>query len=75
VKNLPAFFSHQNKIKLEINSKRNYRKYPKAWILNNSLLNNQWVIEEIREGNQRIFRTNDVKTQQNRTFGTQKILY
>jgi intergrase/recombinase len=42
--------SDYNGIKLEINNKRNYRKYSKAWRLNNSLSNDQCVIEEIREG-------------------------
>jgi hypothetical protein len=37
-----------NGIKLEINSKRNYRKYLSTWRLNNILLNDQKVIEEIK---------------------------
>jgi hypothetical protein len=36
-------------IKVELNNKNNSRKYTNNWRLNNTLLNNQWVIEEIRE--------------------------
>jgi hypothetical protein len=35
--------------KLELNSKTSTRKYTNNWRLNNTLLNDQWVIEEIRE--------------------------
>jgi hypothetical protein len=41
--------SDSNGIKLELNSKRNYRKISNIWGLNNSLLNEQWVIKEIRK--------------------------
>jgi hypothetical protein len=34
-----------NEIKLEINNKKNFRKHPNTWRLNNSLLNDQWVIK------------------------------
>jgi hypothetical protein len=37
-----------NGIKLEINNKENYRNYENTWRLNNSVLNNQWVIEKTR---------------------------
>jgi hypothetical protein len=36
-------------MKLKFNSKRNYRKYSNTW----SLLNDPWVIEEIRGENTR----------------------
>jgi hypothetical protein len=41
--------SDHNEIKLEFNSKRNYRKYPNTWRQSNTLLNDQWVIKEIIE--------------------------
>jgi hypothetical protein len=34
-------------IKLGINNKGNYRKYSNMWRLKTSLLNDQWVTEEI----------------------------
>jgi hypothetical protein len=36
-------------MKLEINGKRNYRKYTNTWRLNNTLLNNQWVFEKSKK--------------------------
>jgi hypothetical protein len=41
--------SDQNALKLELNNKNNSRKHAKSWKLNNTLLNNQWVIDEIKE--------------------------
>jgi hypothetical protein len=46
----PSNLSDHNTIKLELNNKNNSRKYANNWRLNNTLLNNQWVIEELREG-------------------------
>jgi hypothetical protein len=37
-----------NALKLELNNKINSRKYANNWRLNNTLLNDQWVIVEIR---------------------------
>lgn len=34
-------------IKLEINSKRNYKNYTNTWRLENALSNDQWVTEKI----------------------------
>jgi hypothetical protein len=48
---------YHNKIKLKINSKRNYRKYSNIWRLNNILLNDQWVIEEMRSEYQKVPKT------------------
>jgi hypothetical protein len=41
--------SDHNTLKLELNNKNNSRKYANNWKLNNTLLNDQWVIEEIRK--------------------------
>jgi hypothetical protein len=40
--------SEHNGIKLEISHRRKYRKYPNTQTLNNSLLNDQWGIKEIK---------------------------
>jgi hypothetical protein len=37
------------KKKLQLNNKSNSRKHANNWRLNNSLLNDQWVIAQIRE--------------------------
>jgi hypothetical protein len=41
--------SDHNAFKLELNNKSSSRKYSNNWRLNNTLLNNQWVREEITE--------------------------
>jgi intergrase/recombinase len=45
----PHTLSDQNAIKLALNNKRNSRKYSNTWRLNNTLLQDQWIIEERRE--------------------------
>jgi hypothetical protein len=45
----PCILSDHNALKLELNSKNNSRKYANDWRLNNTLFNDQWVIEEIRK--------------------------
>jgi hypothetical protein len=47
--NNPCIVSDHNGIKLNINNQRNYKKCSNTWRLNKTLLNDQWVIEEIRE--------------------------
>jgi hypothetical protein len=45
----PCILSYHNALKLELNNKNNSRKYINNWRLNNTLLNDQWVITEIIE--------------------------
>ena len=45
---IQSIFSH-HKIKLEITNIKKTGKYTKLWILNNTLLNNQWIKEEVRD--------------------------
>jgi intergrase/recombinase len=59
-------------IKLELNSKRNNRKYSNTWRLNITLLNEQWVIEKIREEIQKFLELMKMKTQPTRTFEIQQ---
>jgi endonuclease/exonuclease/phosphatase family metal-dependent hydrolase len=41
--------SDHNRIKLELNNKRNHRKHSNTWRLNNTLLNDQWVTKKIKK--------------------------
>jgi hypothetical protein len=41
-------------IKLELNYIRNYDKYSNTWRLNNTLLNEQWVMEEWEGGDKTV---------------------
>jgi hypothetical protein len=44
-----CILSDHNALKLELNNKTNNRKFTDNWKLNNTLLNDQWVIDEIKE--------------------------
>jgi hypothetical protein len=45
---LCILFDH-NALKLELNNKNNSRKYANNWKLNNTLLNDQWVTDEVKK--------------------------
>jgi hypothetical protein len=47
--NNPCILSDHNAIKLEFNNKSASIKYSNNWKMNNTLLNSQWVKEEIWE--------------------------
>jgi hypothetical protein len=53
-----CILSGYNAIKLELNNKNNMRKYINYWKLNKTLLNHQWVMEEIRDEIQRCLEVN-----------------
>ena len=63
----PIIFSDHNCIKLEINNKRKAGKSTNNWKLKNTLLNNQWVKEEIKRELENYLKTNENgnKTNQN----------
>src|SRR3712207_5397193 len=46
---ITSIFSDHSAIRLEINYKKKAEKGTKMWRLNNTLLNKQWIIEEIKE--------------------------
>jgi hypothetical protein len=50
-----------NAIELEFNNKSSSRKYANNWRLNNTLLNDQWVIEETGEGTKKFLELNENK--------------
>jgi hypothetical protein len=54
----PYIPSDYNALKLELNNKHN-RKYGNIWRLDNTLLNDQWVIEEIREETKSFLEVNE----------------
>jgi hypothetical protein len=49
IKIIPHILSDHNAIKLELNNKSKDKKHANSWKLNNSSLNEQWIIEEIKE--------------------------
>jgi hypothetical protein len=56
---IPCILSDHNVLKLELNNESNNKKHSNKWMLNNTLLNDQWVIEEIKEENKRFLEVNE----------------
>jgi hypothetical protein len=54
-----------------IQQQNNTRKYANNW-LNNTLLNDQWVIKEIREEIKRFLKANENENTTTRTYETQQ---
>jgi hypothetical protein len=46
-------------MKLDLNSNISYRKHSYTWRLNNTVLNDQWVIEEIGKEIQKFLESNE----------------
>jgi hypothetical protein len=45
---IPCILSDHNALKLEFNNKNNSKKHGDSWKVNNTFLNDQWVIDEIK---------------------------
>jgi hypothetical protein len=56
---ISCILSDHNALKLELNNKNNSRKYADNWKMNNTLLNDQWVIDEIKEEIKRFLEVNE----------------
>jgi hypothetical protein len=46
---ITCILSDHKALKLELNNKNNNKKHESSWKLNNTLLNDQWVIDEIKQ--------------------------
>jgi hypothetical protein len=56
---IPCITSDHNALKIELNNKNNSRKHAYNWKLNNTFLNDQWVIDEIKEEIKRFLEVNE----------------
>jgi hypothetical protein len=56
---LLCILSHHNALKLEINKKNSSKKHVNNWKLNNTLLKDQWVIDEIKQEIKRFLEVNE----------------
>jgi hypothetical protein len=56
---IPCSLSDHNALKLETNNKNNSKKHPNNWKITITLLNDQWVIEEIKEEIKRFLEANE----------------
>jgi hypothetical protein len=70
-----CILSEYNTIKLELNNKSS-RKYANNWRLNNTLLNDQWAISEIKQEIKKFleFNENENSTHQNLQDTTKAVL-
>jgi hypothetical protein len=46
---IPCILPDHDALKLELNNKNNSKNYAYIWQLDNTLVNDQWVIDEIKE--------------------------
>jgi hypothetical protein len=69
---IPCILSDHNAIKLELNNRNKDKKHANSCKLNNSLLNEQWVIDEIEEEIKRFLKSMKMKIQPTGTYGTQQ---
>jgi hypothetical protein len=56
---IPCILFDHNALKLELNNKNNSRKHANNWKLNNTLLNDQWVIDEMKKEIKRFLEVNE----------------
>jgi hypothetical protein len=56
---IPCILCDYNALKLEFNNKNNRKNMLTNWKLNNTLLNDQWVIEEIKEEIKKFLEVNE----------------
>jgi hypothetical protein len=56
---IPCTLCDNSALELELNNKNKSRKYAKNWKLNNTLLNDQWVIDAIKEEIKRFLEVNE----------------
>jgi hypothetical protein len=54
-----CILSGHNALTLELNNKNNSKKHANNWKLNNTLLNDQWIIDEIKEEIKRFLEVNE----------------
>jgi hypothetical protein len=69
---IPCILSDHNALKLELNNKSNSKKHPNSWKLNNTLLNDQWVIDEIKEEIKSFLEVNENENTTYWSYGTQQ---
>jgi hypothetical protein len=69
---IPCTLSDHNALKQEINNKNSSKKHANNWKLHNTLLNDQWVIDKIKEEIKYSWKLMKMKTQPTRKYGTQQ---
>jgi hypothetical protein len=67
-----CILSDHTAIKVELNNKSKDKKHAKTWKLSNSVLNEQWIIDEIKKEIKNSWKSMKMRTQPTRTYGTQQ---
>jgi hypothetical protein len=55
---IPCILSDHNTLKLDINNKDSSKKHANSWKMNNTVLSDEWVIDEIKEEIKRFLEVN-----------------
>jgi hypothetical protein len=69
---IPCILSDHNTLKLETNNKNSSKKHENNWKMNNTLLNDKWVIDEIKEEIKRFLEVNENENMTYQNYGTQQ---
>jgi hypothetical protein len=56
---IPCILFDHNALKLELNNKNNSKEHANNWKPNNTLLNDQWVIDKIKEEIKKFLEVNE----------------
>jgi hypothetical protein len=56
---IPCIVSDHNALKVKINNKYNSKKHANNWKQNKTLLNDQWITDEIKEESKRFLEVNE----------------
>jgi hypothetical protein len=59
IKIIPCILSNHNALKLELNNKNKDKNHGNSWKMNNSMCNEQWVIDEIKKEVPRFLEVNE----------------
>jgi hypothetical protein len=59
IETIPCILSDHNALKLEINNKNSSKNHANNWKLHNTLLNDKWIIDEIKEEIKRLLEVNE----------------
>jgi hypothetical protein len=70
IKIMSCILSDHNALKLELNNKNNNKKHENSWKLNNTLLNDESLINERKEEIKRFLEVNEKTTRPIGTYGT-----
>ena len=68
------YVSDHKGLKLETNLMEKTQKHSNPWKLNSMVLNNEWVINEIKEKSKSFWKQMKMNSQQPKTYGTQQRL-